>query len=156
MLRTVISDRSMMLKIGANVVMELIKGLLTMRKWALVVQNIQPTTIFINYDGTELQFGDVTHITKEMEKETIKEVLHLPYRYSFIKHHAFKDQASLIKDRHSVGIIMLEILVGTELVMAAILESQVEDIVDDCYQYLDPATAKVLRYLILHEGVLDL
>ena len=51
-----------------------------------------------------------------------------------------------------MGVIILEILVGTELVLAARNEELVEQLLDDCSPYLDGATEHLLRHLILHEG----
>ena len=57
-----------------------------------------------------------------------------------------------MKDRYSVGIVILEILVGTELVISARVEELVEKLVDDCETYLDLEMTRLIRYLILDEG----
>ena len=108
--------------------------------------------MFISYDGNELNFTDIRQIGKEGDQEPRALDLHLPYRYSFIKRHHYRLKALSVKDRYSVGIIILEILVGTEPVLAARHEELVEQLLDDCSPYLDRATELLLRHLILHEG----
>ena len=110
----------------------------------------------MNYDGTELTFSDVLHIASDGDKETIAEELYLPYRYSFIKNHRYRYEAKYFKDRYSIGIVILEILVGSELLFAANTEELVEKLLDDCTPYFDSDVTTLLRILILNEANIDI
>ena len=126
MLRSIIGRRKYMLSLGPKIVKMLLMGLLDMKYHGLVMQNIQPSTIFLSHDGDDLHFVDVTKIAEVGEKQQSIPGLYLPYRYTLIKDNNYKHKALAVKDRYSVGIIILEILVGTEMVMAAQSEEQVE------------------------------
>ena len=145
-----------MLKMGPNIITQLLMGLVTLKEQGLVVQNLQPSTIFINYDGTLLNFADITQICQDEDPQPYPQEIHLPYRYSFIRHHHYQHEALFVKDRYSLGMIILEILLGSELVLAAQTEELVEKLLDDCSTYLDGATQALLWFLTLYVGELNL
>jgi hypothetical protein len=59
-------------------------------------------------------------------------------------------------DRFSVGIIILEILAGSDLILAATNEELQTKLLIDCQVYLDAATGSLLRYLILDKRYVDI
>lgn len=58
-------------------------------------------------------------------------------------------------DQFSIGMIFLEILIGTELVINATNEELQNKLVVDCCCYFDQATTSLLRYLIFDEEYVD-
>jgi hypothetical protein len=82
--------------------------------------------------------------------------MHAPYISHLIHHNRYRTKALFHKDRFSVGVIILEMLIGTDLVIAATLEELLKKLLYDCCPYLDPETYKVLSYLILDEDEVDL
>jgi hypothetical protein len=81
--------------------------------------------------------------------------MHVPYISHLIHHNRYRSKALFHKDRFSVGVIILEMLVGTDLFIAATLEELLKKLLLDCCPYLDPETYKVLCYLILDEDEVD-
>jgi hypothetical protein len=82
--------------------------------------------------------------------------MHAPYISHLVHHSRYRTKALFHKDRFSVGVIILEMLVGTDLVIAATLEELLNKLLYDCCPYLDAETYKVLSYLILDEDEIDL
>jgi hypothetical protein len=64
--------------------------------------------------------------------------------------------ASSHKDNYSIGITILEILVGTDIVLSATTECHLEKMFQDCCSYLDAATQTLLGYLIFERGHINL
>jgi hypothetical protein len=59
-------------------------------------------------------------------------------------------------DRLSVGMVILEMLVGTDLMITATLEGLQDKLLKDCQGYFDKATGSLLRYLILDDDWFDI
>ena len=75
------------MSLGPKIVKMLLMGLQDLKFHGLMIQNIQPSTVFISYDGDDLHFADITQIANEGDNEPRNLELHLPYRYSFLKRH---------------------------------------------------------------------
>ena len=144
-----------MLKIGPKIIKNLLDGMLTLKEKQLVLQNIQPSTIFISRDGTELTFADISYAKKEGQQQPKVEMLHSPYAYDLVQIHKFSTEANTVKDMYSVGIIILEILVGTDLILAAHCEQQIDFLLQNCSEYLGPSSAALLQHLIFFEHKID-
>ena len=54
-------------------------------------------------------------------------MLHSPYVYDLIQRLSFRNYAHPVKDRYSVGIVIFEILAGSDLVLAAKGWEEVEE-----------------------------
>ena len=155
MLRELIGNRAEMYRIGPKVITNLLKGILVLEKRRMVLQNIQPSTIMISKDGEELHFGDLSHVTKEGHPKDNVEMLHPPYVYDLVERLSFKDYAHSVKDRYSIGIVILEILAGSDLVIMANGEELVAQLLRDLFDYLSPATLGLLQYLIFNEHAVN-
>jgi hypothetical protein len=59
-------------------------------------------------------------------------------------------------DRLSVGMVILEMLVGTDLMITATLKELQDKLLQDCQGYFDKATGSLLRYLILDDDWFDI
>ena len=118
----------------------------------LVLGNIQPSTIFISEDADKLVFGDVLHAKAQGQRKAHVPMMHPPYEQTFFQLHRFKDFAHTSKDQYSIGIVILEILAGTDIVTPAFCHDWVEEMLDDCCNHLDPFTQGLLQKLINLRG----
>jgi hypothetical protein len=73
-------------------------------------------------EATSLNFSDILHLTQEGAPESMQGVLFSPYLYNQVERSIIKSKALKVKDRFSVGVIILEILLGTELIINATFE----------------------------------
>ena len=83
-------------------------------------------------------------------------MLHSPYLFDQILSHSFDDVAHPIKDRFSIGMVILEILTRTTIVIPAICEELIENLLRDCLTYLNPATQQLIICLIFGRNQLDI
>jgi hypothetical protein len=60
------------------------------------------------------------------------------------------------RDMYSIGIVILEVIVGTEMVIMAKNEGSVAGLLNNLETYLDESTIALLRYLIQDEDYLDI
>jgi hypothetical protein len=119
MLREVIGDRAIMYRKGPTIICQLLKGLLDLQERHLVFQSLQPSTIYISDDASEINFQDITAISRPgaVNPGSIHQVA--PYRRDHISLPWLKHRALMEMDRFSVGIIILEILAGSDLILSA-------------------------------------
>jgi hypothetical protein len=129
MLRTIIGNRAEMAKLAPQIVFHLIKGISIIHESSQVVQNIQPSTVFVNIDASALTFGDILYMAQENAPRVIIAGLHPPYEYSIVNHHSVRSRALQVKDRFSVGVIILETIVGTEPVINATFENLLQKLI---------------------------
>ena len=87
-----------------------------------------------------MTLGDVLYATQEGAPKSKVPMLYEPYLYDLVVVNSFKNVAHTVKDRYSLGIVILEIIVGTEMVLAATSELDMEHLLRDCCPYLDPTT----------------
>jgi hypothetical protein len=78
--------------------------------------------------------------------------LYPPYLYNIVSQYNIKTRALQVKDRFSVGMVILEIIVGTEPVINATFEDLLQKLIQDVSAFLDNATLKVLRYLLFNDS----
>jgi hypothetical protein len=117
-----------------------------------VLHTIQPSTVFLNDNASELNFGDILNITPVGANQTYISTIFHPYAYDMRKQWGQTAKAKHVQDRYSVGVIFLEMLVGTDIMLTAKMEYQLERLITDCSPYLDIATVGVLEYLILDKS----
>ena len=56
----------------------------------------------------------------------------------------------------SIGMVMLEIILGPELTMSLRSYDDVEELLQTCEEYIDVKTYNVLEYMLFDLGVVDL
>jgi hypothetical protein len=100
----------------------LLKGLQDLQERHLVLQSLQPSTIYISDDASEINFQDISAISRPgvVNPGSVYQVA--PYRRDHISLPWLKHRALMEMDRFSVGIIILEILAGSDLILSAINE----------------------------------
>lgn len=99
-----------------------------------------------------MNFGDILNITPVGANQTHLSTICPPYAYPLTQIIGYSKRAKLVQDRYSVGIVILEMLIGTDLIITAKTQCQLEKLLKDCSQYFDPATMTVLEFLIFDEG----
>lgn len=62
-LREIIGDRNLMLKLGPQVITQLLTSYLYLKRRQVVLQSIQPSTIFLSGDINDLVYGDILSIS---------------------------------------------------------------------------------------------
>ena len=74
-------------------------------------------TVYFDTELTEAMFGDIRRIGKA-ERET-KDYSHMPIPYTsdHFKNWHWMDRDSLLRDNWSIGVMILEILVGTKIIV---------------------------------------
>ena len=82
---------------------------------------------------------------------------HAPYNAFSIDEEGCLDNSSYEIDFWSVGIVIFEIIAGTELVIPAVTATEVEVLLQMCEPHMDEETVQLLQHLLFdaHEGYLD-
>ena len=136
-LRKVIGNRGQMERFGATLMKTLIQGYLTIKKSRQVMRGLQPSTIYISEDATKVQFVDILSMTNYNEEPKNRIGSDQPYSVADEWAGANWDFNFPQLDMHSLGVIILEILVGTDVVLSCNGWEAVDDLVKDCEQWID-------------------
>jgi len=122
----------------------------------LVMRTIAPSTTILNADHSAMIFADIRGIC--VEGDTTLPILSTkaPYSARSMPEYLLIPAADAFWDQWSVGMLILEVLVGTEAVMATETCSDVQGLVEAAADYIDPATRALLGYLLLDGPSVDL
>lgn len=119
------------------------------------MRDIEPATIALSESYDAMNFIGLSSLAVREKPRDVLPHLHLPYCPARL--HVFKRIGSknFTLDNWSIGMVLLEILVGTEIVIMIKGTDCVEDILDILERYLDWGTLKLLEYLLLFRGAVD-
>jgi serine/threonine protein kinase len=140
---------------GSKIIKLLLQGLRELKEHDIVVNNIQPSSIFLNAEYSELIFSDIKYMSKGLKKSYHSITTPAPYSGS---HGSMKEREaweSQTRDIYSIGIVILEILVGTEMVIMAKNPIILSKLIGDLEDYLDEQTMALLKDLIFDVGDMD-
>ena len=147
-LRNVIQDSELMQKHGQQIVMLLLQALLDLEEQELVVRNICPSTTYLAEDYSKLMFADSRRICIESHSATAETDTRPPYSSSNMAQFIGFSHSSPEFDHWSTGIMILEIIVGTELVLANSTYQTTFEMIELCEEYLDKSIVCLLHLLL--------
>ena len=116
-LRAVIGNILLMEKQGQKIIVRLLEAVLELERQKFYLRRIQPMSTFLSDDYEKVVFVDLRNALTEGERGSHIEDFHYPYDASFVDEFSNDNKDSSIWDYYSVGMIVLEILVGTEIVV---------------------------------------
>jgi hypothetical protein len=95
----------------------LLKANIELKKSNLVLRTIQPSSTFFSKEFDQVMFADLSASCQYKSKQTREVGTSRPY--SSIDFFEFKDEhnSSGFWDRWSIGIMILEIIIGTDLLL---------------------------------------
>ena len=83
----------------------------------LVVRNIAPMTVFFNTDLSQAMFSDIRRIGRAETCDELYSHMPVPYSSDHFKNLHWMGRNNLARDYWSVGVMILEVLAGTKLVI---------------------------------------
>ena len=117
----------------------------------VVLRDIEPRKIAVSDDMQKLQFLGLASLPIVEKRQDLLQ--HLMEPYCGARYPSFRCSGSkaLTIDRFAVGVIITEIIVGTDLVIPMNYEKRVEDMFAVLEDYLDDGTTLLLNHLLLSE-----
>ena len=79
-----------------------------------------------------------------------------PYNPILFPEFDWMKSSAFLLDHWSLGVIIMEVLLGPEMVLSCECHSAIEMLLKDCEEYLDQTTVDLLKYLLFSEGKVDL
>ena len=152
-LRTVIGDRGVMIQHGHKIVKALLKGLLQLDSDKIYVRAIQPTTTLLSGGMDQVMFCDIKSACVLGGYAEKKVNVSMPYNISKDRRYLAISPDSAFWDHWSVGVMILEILLGSDIVLAAQTKENLEKIVEDFGDYLEFKIMRLLNALLAFDGV---
>ena len=149
-LRDVIGHRSAMEKEGQAIIKNLLLGMLELRQFKMTLRDIQPANIAISADHRQLQFCSLDNIARHCKQQEQPYVGEMPYCCQNIwRLSSLLSPNDLLRDAWSIGIIILEVLVGTEVVIPLSSHEQIEKLMDCIEHYVDAPTIRIMKDLLI-------
>ena len=125
---------------GQNIVKQLLIGLMELRSLRVVLRDIEPLSISISDDMAKINFLGLTNIVVKEKNPDLCMTIFEPYcpaKYPEFRKLGTKNFAM---DKWSVGIIIIEIICGTEFALPLKTWERTDDMLDILQDYLDWST----------------
>ena len=144
-LREALRNRGFIAKCGNLVIRGLLELLEELRRADATLHTLEPRSIFISAMGTKLMAADLFAVCFRGLRVLEPPALWMPYSNQQLREHSLTTCHMQERDMWSVGMIILEILVGTEMVLGLKTNDQVKEVV----YYITPWVGQRLSSLLM-------
>ena len=119
-----------------------------MRASQKIMRGLQPSTIYISEDATRAHFVDLLSMTSYSPNP--KNRIRSCYPYSCYEDWLGEDWvlSAPLLDMHSLGVIILEVIAGTEVILSCRGADTVVQLIKECEEHIDKDTIKLLDRLV--------
>jgi hypothetical protein len=114
----------------------------------LTLRNLTPSNVMLDRSFSQVIFADISELCQQDDGTQPSTLSPLPYSAMLLPAYRKSPRCHTIFDRWSVGVIMLEILLGTSAVMTITSIPAAEDLFDLSRKFLDKDTVAVIKYLL--------
>ena len=156
-LRELFRDRAFVKSHALDIVVAFSEAFTLFRAQDITLRTIQPSTVAYDPDAKKLTFADQRFVCKSGIEVDRQNETSFPYRSSGIPpFFAYRDTHPM-RDNWCLGVIILEMLVGPELVLTLRSYAKFLDLFEKVSKHLDQATLTLLEHLfdIYHVTSLD-
>ena len=147
-LRTIIGNRAKMEKHGQKIVIRLIEALKELVDDDFFIRRIQPHSIRLDENFKNLVFCDLRNAITRGELGTCTYGFFEPYNCSLEYELSRDKKDDVVWDMYAIGAVILEIIVGTEIIIMIKSYADMKKLVNLCANYIDEETVKVLKSLL--------
>jgi hypothetical protein len=154
-LREIIGRRIAMQTQGHSIILHLLRVLRKLRIAEVAVRGINPSTISFSNNLDYIMVVDITTTCWTTSEPKYRYIRYPPYSARLMPEFADIDSESPLWDQWSVGVVILEILVGTDLVLAANSYPKMIKLYEDCLEFIEDSYGCMLEKLLSTEEIAD-
>jgi len=153
-LRELLNDQARLIAHGNQVVSSLITAYLAAEEQGLVMRSIQPATVYFDRTLDHAMFVDLRSTCQVGDDVDFQGESHAPYCSERFFSRDWLKNSETERDMWSIGVLLLEILLGTKLVLAHEGFLNIKDLLETFEKCFDPQTLGILKwYLFIEAGV---
>ena len=133
---------------GNTIFKSLVRAYNSLKDLKVVIRGLQPSSIFLSECATQVHFSDILSMLQDNNDDEHRIHSEAPYSSydDLLRSRSIKSDRYL--DTHSIAVILLEILVGTDLVLTCQSWQAVCVLIEDCREYLGDYTADLFDRMI--------
>ena len=131
--------------------MLLLQGYDQVRANDLFLRAIDPHFITFSNHLDGLVYASITTACSCSIKSGYQFQSYAPYSARQMEEFSYLPQRCDFWDRWAIGVVILEILVGTELVLVATSYEKVEQLLEHCEEWLDPVMLEIVQALMFDQ-----
>ena len=148
-LRSIIGNRSIMQERGKGIIILLIKALTELEQANVTHRSINPNNIQLPQDLSNIVLADLSNMVDAGGEVDYEQGAEAPYCSMGFMEHRHLEKSDAHWDTWSVGVIILEILMGTEFVLLANNHQKLLSALQMSAEYLDRALYELLEEMLL-------
>ena len=115
-LKNLLKDRKLMAEKGWHIILGLLQAFQELKKMRISLEVISPANVYLSEDLNKLILNGIQDVTWHGEPRLTKPVCGMPYSNRSLPQYALAPKSSFVWDLWSIGVIILEVLVGPDLV----------------------------------------
>jgi len=147
-LRDVLNDRALVLEQGQDLVKSLLVAYQGLEEKELIVRNIAPRYIRYSSDYGRAIFCDLRAASIDGKVEGLRAGIPAPYGSDKFEDCNRYGVDYCFRDHWCIGLILLEVFIGSELVLSMKTHKDFGRIFWVVYSYMDAETKKLLQHLL--------
>jgi len=147
-LRELIGRRFDMQVHGRRIILLLLRAFQQLRRASVAVRGIDPTSVRLSHNLENLMLSDIKATCLTTTEDKKRFFKNAPYSAKFMPEFSHLCMESEFWDQWSIGVIILEILLGTDLVLATNSFDDIASLFQDCSEFLDKATWTLIEALL--------
>ena len=154
LLSKTIDDREKMERFGSRVFINLLDGLAELSKLKIIHRYLSPSSIYVSEDYSRLKFFEFSNAIVKNCPNGIKRYDVMPYSLLESKEVSDNHRKTLQCDFWSVGVVMLEIVVGHKMVQNIMRVSDIERVMSSIEEYIAKEVFELIDDLLFHPDCL--
>ena len=135
---------------GHLLILQLILMYAELKKAKVTVRTLCPTSIFVDTLCEGMTFADITGLVYHDEPVFYYPEVRMPYNNQMLDENPMTSLSSPDWDLWSIGMISLEIIVGSELVLLANTQEDVELLMVDIQHHIPASTHQLLKEMLFY------
>lgn len=149
-LRSLLNNRATLPSKAKKIVRAILRAYQVLDDEELILRNIQPSSIYFTTDLKHVMFGDIRKISFADENDDLSSSLERPYNAFGFQHVSWLKHSDPIRDLFSVFLCILEVYVGTELVLNIASSQELALLLSVAKYYISKETFELLNWGLLH------
>ena len=133
---------------GQELVKLLLEAYMELEKSDVRIRSIQPSNTFVSKNYDKVTFADISASCQRNTTASREVGVHEPYSSIGFYYFSTIASSSPFWDRWSIGIMILEIIVGTDLLLEQTTYGELEKFLLNCKDYFDVDTFEFLNCML--------
>ena len=136
---------------GWKIILQLLEAYLELQKVGVTLHAIEPKNIFLSEDLSELVLVGIQQLVQHEGEDLMPMLRRMPYSNFYQLEYTSQPAWSNNRDLWSLGVVILEIIIGPEWIMDISSGGELYDVLEGVKPYIGPDLYYMINWMTLTE-----